>query len=222
MAIAGMARSFFELMARLPLLLDSCKIKRQSGFTLFEVLIAMLLLSMVATMIYSILNVSIRFTDKGGKNLVAMSREHAFLDLLRRQMSAAWLDEKQRRPIVRSEDGVTTIVTRNPLLLPNGGTVLAVYRVNEEERAVYYTEKRDFYNIDYDEEYEPQFEEMMALFPLEAELTMEVDEETSVLTVVYGDKEFELVPKTAEPVDGDTVQTTTTPPGLPQGLGGDQ
>jgi len=44
----------------------------QAGFTLFELIIAMLLVTMVSVMIYSILNVGIKFSDKGDKKILAL------------------------------------------------------------------------------------------------------------------------------------------------------
>ena len=121
----------------------------EAGFTLFEILIAMVLLAMVAAMIYSVLNVGIKFTDRGGRKILAMERKYGFLILVQRQITSAVYDPVKKRILMSADDEIFKVVTRNPFIYPEAGVVLAIYRYNAGERAIYYTEKRDYYNKDY-------------------------------------------------------------------------
>lgn len=170
------------------------------GFTLFEVLVAMVLLGMIATMIYSVLSVGISFTDKGEASVVAMDRELAFLSLLHRQVNGAWYDEKKKRMRIREMDGTLIMVTRSPFLYRSAGAVLVAYRYDKAENIFYYLEKRDFFNPDYDDEdYVPRFADMIALFEPKRLFQLEVDPDSGIVTVLYGEDQFDLVPRSAEP-----------------------
>ena len=192
----------------------------QSGFTLFEVLIAMILLAMVAAMIYSVLNVGIKFTDQGGRKILAMERKYGFLILVQRQITSAVYDPTKKRILMAADDEVFEVVTRNPFIYPEAGVVLAIYRYNAGERAIYYTEKRDYYNIDYsflsplmstggsvqsplggggNDKYVPGFEEMTVLAQDEEPFSVKYDEDASPeVTVTYRGEEYALVPKCAD------------------------
>ncbi len=171
----------------------------QGGFSLFEVLIAMTLLAMVAVMIYSVLNVGIRFTDQGGRKILAMERKYAFLTLVQRQISSAVYDSVNRRIMMQADEALFKVVTRNPFIYPEAGVVLAIYRYNEGERAIYYTEKRDYYNIDYGEDYVPDFAEMTVLARDEEPFAVQYDEEASPeVLFTHRGEEYALVPKCAD------------------------
>lgn len=171
----------------------------RAGFSLFEVLIAMVLLAMVAAMIYSVLNVGIKFTDRGGRKILAMERKYGLLTLVRRQIESAVYDLTQRRILMTADGEVFKVVTRNPFVYPEAGVVLAIYRYNDGERAIYYTEKRDYYNTDYGEDYVPDFSEMTVLARDEDAFSVEYDEETSPEVIfTYRDEEYSLVPKSVD------------------------
>lgn len=168
----------------------------QAGFSLFEVLIAMVLLAMVATMLYSVLNVGIKFTDQGGRKILAMERKYGLLTLVRRQIMSAVYDPIQKRVLMAADGEVFKVVTRNPFVYPEAGVVLAIYRYNAAERAIYYAEKRDYYNTDYDDEYVPDFTEMTVLARDEDAFSVMYDGETSPeVTFAFRDEEYTLVPK---------------------------
>ncbi len=167
---------------------------RQGGFTLFEVMVAVLLLAMVSSMMYSILNVSIKFSEKGEKKIVIMERRHALLSLLERQIKSAWYDDRLKQVVITAQDEVFRIVTRSPLLYPHAGTVLALYRYDPDVRVLYYTEKRDFYNIDYDNEFIPEYEDMMVLFDNAPLLTFSYPEDSSMVTISLDEETFEFRP----------------------------
>lgn len=171
----------------------------QSGFTLFELLVAMLLLAMVSVMIYSVLNVGIRFSDQGNRHILAMERKYGFLSLLQRQIRSAFYDRKKRQLLISADADIFRVVTRNPYLYEYAGVVLAIYRYDATERAIYYTEKRDYYNIDYDDEYEPGFDEMILLATDEDGFEVSYDEEVGPeVTFVYRGESYSLVPRSAD------------------------
>ncbi|MEA2082709.1 MAG: prepilin-type N-terminal cleavage/methylation domain-containing protein [Thermodesulfobacteriota bacterium] len=168
----------------------------EKGFTLFEILIAMLLLGMISIMIYSVLNVGIKFSDKGEKQVHSLERESNFLALLHRQINCAWYDTQQKKIIISADDDILKLVTRSPLIWHRAGLVLAVYRYRPDEKAVYYIEKKDFYNIDYNEEYVPDFPDMIKLSGDIEALVMTYDPESGEgVLVEYGDKQYEFMPK---------------------------
>lgn len=177
----------------------------QAGFTLFEVLIAMVLLAMVAAMLYSVLNVGIKFTDQGGRKILAMERKYGFLILVQRQITSAVYDPVKKKILMSADDEIFRVVTRNPFIYPEAGVVLAIYRYNAGERAIYYAEKRDYYNTDYavldagTDGYAPDFEEMTVLAQDEEPFSVQYDEETGPEVLVsYREEEYALVPKSAD------------------------
>lgn len=171
----------------------------QRGFTLFELLVAMLLLAMVSVMIYSVLNVGIRFSEQGNRHILAMERKFGFLSLLQRQIRSAVYDEKKKKIMMSAGDDIFRVVTRNPYLYEYAGVVLAVYRYSSSERAIYYTEKRDYYNIDYGEEYEPAFDEMTLLASDEEGFEVVYDGDAGPeVTFTYQGESYSLVPRCAD------------------------
>lgn len=175
------------------------------GITLFELLIAVVLLGMVSAMIYSVLNVGINFSARGGKRLARLSREKNLLSLLRRQVNGAWYDLRLGRVEISGGNGVLRIITRQPLLHRNAGSVLAVYRVNAAEPALYYLEKKDYFNTEYGERYLPDFSEMEKMYGIERPVGLAYDQEQSRVTVSIGGELFVFVPKCLPP--GGVTQT---------------
>lgn len=173
--------------------------KGQGGFTLFEVLIAMVLLAMVAVMLYSVLNVGIKFTSQGERKILAMERKYGFLILVQRQITSAVYDAVKKRIMMSADEELFKVVTRNPYIYPEAGVVMAIYRYNAGEQAIYYTEKRDYYNIDYGDDYVPEFNEMTVLARDEEEFSVQYDEETGPeVLFTYRGEEYALVPKCAD------------------------
>lgn len=167
---------------------------KKNGFTLFEVMVAVLLLAMVSSMIYSILNVSIKFTEKGENQILKLEREHGLLTLLQRQITSAWYDSKQKQVPLVADDNMLRVVTRESLLYPYNRLVLALYRYDPDGQTLYYTEKRDFYNIDYDDEYVPELDDMIVLMENCPSLSFTYEDGSSSVGVVYDEKEFEFTP----------------------------
>ncbi len=168
----------------------------QSGFTLVELLVAMVMLAMVSVMIYSILNVGIKFTDKGGRSILEMERKYGFVSLVQRQIKSALYDKKKKEILMSANDEIFRVVTRNPYIYQSAGVVLAIYRYNSSERIIYYTEKRDYYNIDYDDQYVPDFDEMTILAIDEDSFSMSYDKETGPeVLLTYREEEYGLIPR---------------------------
>ncbi|MDA8160981.1 MAG: prepilin-type N-terminal cleavage/methylation domain-containing protein [Desulfobacteraceae bacterium] len=171
----------------------------QRGFTLFEVLIAMLLLAMVAGMLFSVISVGIKFTDQGNRRILAMERKYGFLSLISRQIASAVYDPTQKRILMWADDTAFKLVTRNPYIYPEAGEVLAIYRYNADEQAIYYTEKRDYYNIDYGEKYVPDFKDMTIISRAESDFMVQYDQDTSPEVLLeYRGEQYSVVPKCAD------------------------
>ena len=168
---------------------------RERGFTLFEVMVAVLMLAMVSSMIYSILNVSIRFSEKGDNSILQLEREQGLIGILQRQIKNGWYDEQKKQvDIIAPDETMLRITTRAPLLYPLAGVVIAVYRYDPDSATLYYLEKRDFYNIDYNEDYVPAYEDMQPLVENCLPLSFSYEENSSSVTVVYDGKEFNFTP----------------------------
>ena len=167
---------------------------KNNGFTLFEVLVAVLLLAIISSMIYSVLNAGIRFSEQGERKILGLERELGLLSLLKRQVQGGWYDEKKKQVIISANEDLLRMVTTAPLLYPDAGVVMVFYRIDRDGDAVYYQEKRDFYNIYYDEEFEPDFEEMLLLLNESGLQQFEYDEESKIVHVTFSGAAYEFVP----------------------------
>lgn len=151
---------------------------------------------MVSVMIYSILNVGIKFSDKGAKKIVAMERKYGFLTLLQRQINSALYSEKEKKLLIFADGDLFKIVTRNPFIYRSAGVVLAIYRYDSGAQNVYYLEKKDYYNIDYGEDYVPDFDEMITLATDEESFSLTYDEAMGPeVTLSYRGNEHVFIPK---------------------------
>ncbi len=174
-------------------------IKKQ-GFTLFELIVAILVLAMVSVMLYSILNVGIKFSAQGNRRLLAMEREYGLLNLLKSQISSAVYDYNKKKLLISSDDDIFRLVTRSPYIFENAGIVLAIYRYNSSEQAIYYTEKRDYYNVDYPyDKYVPDFDEMTILSRNVTSFAVTYDQDTGPeVDITYEGQDYSVVPKCAD------------------------
>ena len=168
----------------------------QAGFTIFELLVAMLMVTMVSVMIYSILNVGIQFSSKGEAKILALERQYGFLSLLKRQVNSAFYDVKEKKLLIYADDTVFRVVTRTPFIYRSAGVVLAIYRYDSSSQTIFYTEKRDYYNSDYDEGYVPDFDEMTELARNEAYFSIGYEETLGPEVILeYHGEEYVLLPK---------------------------
>lgn len=168
------------------------------GFTLFEVLVAMLMLGMVSMMLYSVLHVSIKMSAKGEKAIYDAARQHGIMRLLHDQVLSAYYDSIARKVLISGQDEILRLVTRAPLRYRNDGVVLAVYRYDKASETLYYTEKRDYFSIDYGEDYVPDFDEMLVLSTRVKPISFAVDEDSQAVSVSYGEQSYTLLPKCAD------------------------
>ena len=167
---------------------------RNSGFSLFEVLVALLLLAIISSMIYSVLTVGIRFSNQGEKKILSLERQAGLLALLRRQVQGCWYDERQKKVIVSAEDSLLRVVTTAPLLYPEAGVVAAFYRFDSSSEALYYQEKKDVFNTEYDDQYQPDFEDMHLLLEGAGPLEFGYDEDSKVVQLMFMGEEYEFFP----------------------------
>ena len=166
-----------------------------AGFTLLELLIAVLLLTMISVMIYSVLNVGIKFSHKGETRLLSLAKEQGFLALLHEQISSAVYDRQKRKVVISADDDMLRIVTKRSLIFHDVDLVLAIYRFNAAEQTVFYTEKKDFYNPDFDTDYLPDFDEMLAIISTEKDFLLEYDSESGQVTVEYENGQYTFTPR---------------------------
>ena len=128
-----------------------------------------------------------------------MERKYAFLTLVQRQITSAVYDSTNKRIMMKADDEVFKVVTRNPFVYPEAGVVMAIYRYNAGERAIYYVEKRDYYNTDYGEDYVPDFSEMTVLARDQDTFSVAYDGETSPEVIfTYQGEEYSMVPKSVD------------------------
>jgi len=170
-------------------------LRNRQGITLFELLVAVLLLGLVSTMIYSMFDVSLRFSSKGEKRLEELAREQGLLELIGHQVNDAWHDVKARRIRATKKGDTLQLYTRFPLLYRDAGLVLAIYRYDEADHALYYTEKRDFYHADYTPDFVPDLADMRLLARFNQPLTLAYATGSDVVTVGFGDDHYQFVPR---------------------------
>lgn len=170
------------------------RLRTDKGFTLLELMVAVLLLAMVSAMIASVLHAGIHFAEKGEQRLLEVERERGFLNLMGSQVRAACFDERSRRLLISADEEILRLVTRAPLLYRGSGPVLAVYRYHKEEGRLYYMEKRDYYHLKYDQ-YQPDFGEMRPLAGTGEPPVLAYDPETRRVTLRFAGEEHGFFPK---------------------------
>lgn len=169
------------------------KITAQSGLSLLEVMVALLLLTIASTMIYSMLNRSIFFSDKGEKKSAEIEEHYALVSLLQRQVQSGWYNPRTKKVVIAGEENFLRLATATPFQARPGQVVMAFYRYNPEENTLYYLEKKDFYNADYGELI-PDYSEMIALLTAPRGLSLEFDEDILMVTLNYGGQTYEFQP----------------------------
>lgn len=168
------------------------RLSDEQGVTLLELLVAMLILVMVSVMLYSMLNIGIGFSRKGEARARLAGREHAFLELLHRQVHGAWYDQKQKKVLIGGTSDQLTLVTSAPLLNRDLGMVLAVYLYDPAADTLYYTEKKDFYNAEYRENYQAKRQEMRVLMKEVGGLDLDYKADEGLLKVICRGQEHSM------------------------------
>jgi prepilin-type N-terminal cleavage/methylation domain-containing protein len=171
----------------------------QRGVTLLELLVAMILMVMISTMLYSVLNAGIGFSRKGGDKLHRVERDRSLLDLLHRQVLGAWYDMPLKKVRLSAEGDYLQLVTTAPLLNRDAGLVLALYLYEPAEDTLYYTERRDFYNPAYEKDYRPDRSDMEVLMKEVGGISWVFDNDRGMLQVIYGGKEYSLAARCWRP-----------------------
>jgi prepilin-type N-terminal cleavage/methylation domain-containing protein len=170
-------------------------LQSRRGVTLFELLVAMVILVMVTAMLYSVLNVGIKFSDKGEDRIGIIEQERSLLDLLRKQVHGARYDRRQKKLTIVGDGESLKLITSSPLIEHQAELVLAIYRYDRQDKVLYYTEKVDFYNTEYDEGYEPDLREMSVLISDLEDIGLEYDKSEGLVRVSYSGLEHEMVPR---------------------------
>lgn len=164
-----------------------------------ELLVAMLLLVLVSAMLYSVLNTGIGFASKGEARLARIERDRSLLELINRQIQGAWYDVLLKKVRLSVNDNYLQMVTTAPLLNRDAGVVLAVYFYDSATDTLYYTEKKDFYNPDYEKDYQPDRTEMEVLLKGVGGISWAFDNDQGMLQLTYGGMEYSLAVRCWQP-----------------------
>jgi hypothetical protein len=116
------------------------------------------------------------------------------LGLLERQIKSGWYDEQKRAVDISADEAMLRIITRAPLLYPRAGVVVAFYRYDPDSANLYYLEKRDYYNTDYDSEYVPALDDMRILIENCPPISFSYSDTSSSVTVDYNGREIQFTP----------------------------
>jgi len=163
------------------------------GITLLELMVAMLIMALVATMLYSVLNLGINFSRKGEVRARELGRERALLELLHRQVHGAWSDRIQKKVLIGGIGNELKLVTTAPLLYRDQGVVLAIYLYDPKEDILYYTEKKDFYKPDYFlDGFEADSKEMMVLAKGIGNIQLEYKADLGQVNIVFHGRSYDL------------------------------
>jgi prepilin-type N-terminal cleavage/methylation domain-containing protein len=167
--------------------------QNNDGLSLLEVMVALLLLTIASTMIYSMLNRSIFFAQKGERKSQEIEEHYALVSLLQRQVQSGWFNPRTKTVVISGEENFLRLATATPFQARPGQVVMAFYRYNPEDKTLYYLEKKDFYNADYSDLI-PEYNEMTALVTVPRGLSLDFDEEAITVTLSYGSRSYEFRP----------------------------
>ncbi len=178
-----------------------------NGFTLLEVMISIVIFGMISTLIFSILDRSFVFTEKGEAKILKIEQQNGFIDLVRRQVQGAWVDPRRRTTHINSENEQQfSIVTTSSIMFAGSPLVVAFYEFEPSTNTVYYTERKDFYNPDYVEQF-PNQEEMIPLLNVDDSFSLQTDENSDFVILFLNNKEYIFHPFcTKQPEDFDLEQ----------------
>jgi prepilin-type N-terminal cleavage/methylation domain-containing protein len=95
--------------------------KRQSGFTLIEVLLALSILSIIMVLVLGAMRIGVRAWEKGEDMLATQQRSRTVLDLLTRQVTSAsvLMSIQNRQPLVEFAGGTRVLEFTSSLPLIN-------------------------------------------------------------------------------------------------------
>ncbi len=167
----------------------------RKGLTLFEVMVAMIIMVTVTVMMYEALSAGISFFDRGEARMQELERHTAIFDLLHRQVHSAMYDSARKRPWLKVENDTLRLVTHSPLIAAYG-PVFALYRIDSGR--LYYLEKRDYYNKEYRDD-EPSFSEMTVLMDDAGDLTFAESDDTGGVTISAAGRSYTVYPRCLRP-----------------------
>jgi prepilin-type N-terminal cleavage/methylation domain-containing protein len=177
----------------------------RAGLSLLEVMVALLLLTVASTMIYSMLDRSLFFAGKGEGKSQEIEEHYALVSLVQRQVQGCWLNPATKKVLISGEKDFLRLATAIPFQARAGQVVMAFYRYNPDENTLYYLEKKDFYNTEYTDMV-PDYSEMAVLVTVSRGLSLDFDEQSNTVTLSYGVQSYEFRPwcsaPTAEEVAG--------------------
>lgn len=164
-----------------------------AGLSLLEVMVALLLLTIAAAMIASMLDRSLFFADRGEGKSREIEEHYALVALLQRQVQAGWFNPRTKKVEISGDRDLVRLVTAIPFQAGTGRVVMAFYRYNPDDNTLYYLEKKDFYNTEYSDMV-PDYSEMTALISGARGLGLEFDETTTTVTLTYGPRSYAFRP----------------------------
>lgn len=164
----------------------------QQGLTLLEVMISVLIFSMISVLIFSILDRSVVFTAKGEKRVRSLEQHYSLTNLVRKQVQGAFIT-KSTITINTPSDHQFSIITTASIMYPPSTLIVAFYDFDPQTGILYYTERRDFYNLEYGEQF-PAIEEMIPLLTSSAPFSLERQEDSNWVTLKLAGKTYTFHP----------------------------
>lgn len=149
-------------------------ISRNSGFTLLEVLIAVVLLGILSAALYGSYFGVIRARDRASSGMESRRELGSTLDLIRREVSSALYNrtDKQLRFVVEDRDNfgaqsstleLTTLTPPDAQSRPESGIVIVTYRLAEKDKKQTLTrQERDIFSEEATVPAYPQMEQISA------------------------------------------------------------
>ena len=169
-------------------------IRNQHGLTLLEVMISMLIFSMISVLIFSILDRAALFTTKGEAQVRAIEQQYNLVSLIRRQVQGAWIDTATKKVrLQQPTDQQFSIITTASIMYPSPTLVIAFYDFDPESGVLYYSERRDFYNPDYSDQF-PEREEMITLLTTTSAFQLQMPEESSSVSLTFAGEQYTFHP----------------------------
>ncbi len=176
----------------------------QRGLTLLEVMISILIFSMISVLIFSILDRSALFTTKGEEQVRKLEQHYNLTLLVRRQVQGAWIDPATKSPNINQlSDQQFSVITTSSIMYPAASLILAFYEFDPDTGTLYYTERRDFYNPDYNDNFPPQ-DDMIPLLKTDKPFQLYTGEDSSLVTLVLAGKEYRFYPMCLKQLEDDS------------------
>jgi prepilin-type N-terminal cleavage/methylation domain-containing protein len=166
----------------------------QSGFTLLEVMISIFIFGLISALVFSILDRSFVFSAKGEARVLEIEQQYGLINLVRRQVQGAWFDQKRKKVHISSEtENRFALITTSSLMYSPSVLVMAFYEFDPRDSMLYYTERRDFYNLDYRDE-PPATEDMIPLLHIEGDFSLQADPDSDFVILLFKNKKYVFHP----------------------------